>query len=76
MNKEAFEKDGKSFKTMWNAKLILKDIKRTKKNKIPLLLVVLTPTYTTFGHCLEDEKHLLELKNRAPLIKVLCLFLK
>ena len=36
MNKEAFEKAEKSFKTMWNAKLILKDIKRTHPHFFPM----------------------------------------
>lgn len=36
MNKEAFEKAEKSFKTMWNAKLILKDIKRIHPQFFPM----------------------------------------
>lgn len=36
MNKEAFEKAEKSFKNMWNAKLILKDIKRIHPQFFPI----------------------------------------
>lgn len=36
MNNEAFEKAEKSFKTMWNAKLILKDIKRIHPHFFPM----------------------------------------
>lgn len=36
MNKEAFEKAEKSFKNMWNAKLILKDIKRIHPQFFPM----------------------------------------
>lgn len=36
MNKEGFEKAQKTFQTMWNAKLILKDIKRIHSQFFPI----------------------------------------